>query len=51
MDPKKDLQHAADEDASAEQETQKPQQAEVETTPMGQTDLEQDERDDTDPGD
>ena len=57
MDTKKDLQRPAEEDQASEQETQHPEGkgAETgtgtETTPMAQTDLEQDEQDDTDPGD
>jgi hypothetical protein len=51
VDPKKDLQRPEGEDRASEQETQNPQRPEVESTPMGQTDIEQDERGDTRPGD
>jgi len=51
VDTKKELQRPDDEDRAAEQETQNPDKEGVDTTPMGQTDIEQDEKGDTDPGD
>lgn len=51
MDPKKDPQRSTDEEGVPEEETQNPKREGVENTPQARTDLEQDEKGDTAPGD